>query len=256
MSRLFQLCRKYHEFFNPLEYNPDTSIQHFRKLLQQKKWEIKFDRHWSGDSKIWQRRWLVLKSLKMSPKLKSFMYQVFWQRIATHKYVANRSSKDLNSLCTICKPGVDETVTHLFLECKMAKLINKELCNLWNEWTGETLEFSQDWILLEVSKSKFKDTLRQFAVIAMWTTWNTRNLRDFQQIELTELGVKQYLYSEIRSWISTMHTDLQYLGLSSSTIQSRMDKVLLNHKVGSISNETLLFTEWSTRLVQDPTVSI
>ena len=159
-------------------------------------------------------------------------------------------------LCTICKPQVDETVTHLLLDCKMAKLINEELCMLWTEWTGETIQFSQDWILLQVSKSKFKDTLRQFAVISMWTTWNTRNLRDFQKIELTELGVKQYLYSEIRSWISTMHTDLQNLGLASSTIQSRMEKVLLNEKVGSISNGTLNFTEWSTRLVQDPNVII
>ena len=258
MLRLFQLCRKHFDLFDPVTLEPNMSVQHFRKKLQYEKLAVKFSSLWKVDVKSWKSRWSMLASLQIAPKLKSFIYTMFWDRLATNKFVAERTSPtlELSPSCTFCDPKVDETIFHLLLECKRTKFVNQQLGELWKEWTGEEIEFNESWLLLDMSNSKYKNTLRQFSIITMWAAWNTRNLRNFKKVDLTDLGVKQYLFSEIRSWLSTLWIDLQSMGLPDSTIQKRMNEILLNGKVGSISSGTLLLTEWSTRVLEEENMII
>ena len=248
---LFAACRKYSHWFVQGPKAP-VSVSDFRKLLQLQSATVALPNHWIVPVDSWPSRWKMLFHITISPKLKSFMYLLFYQRLATHEFVSKRTSKlkNIQPHCTFCTPKCSESILHLFMECRIAKAVNGYFKTLWKEWTGEDLTISQSYLLLDFPDSGYQAVLRQFTIVTLYAIWNTRNLRDFDsKTILTETGAQQYLLSEFRVYLSTLWADLQMLGLPRSTVLTRMNAVLLNEKVGSISSGWLEYTEWASRKI-------
>ena len=250
LKELINTCRKYSHLFAVDGTKSPESIRDFKRLLQRETVMVACPSHWTVDINSWSKRWKMMFRISIAPKLKSFIYLLFYQRLATHEFVSRRTSKlkNISPHCTVCDPKCLESIQHLFLDCKIARAVNAYFGTLWKEWTNEDLQFSESYLLLEFPNSAYKSILRQFTIVTLYAIWNVRNLRDFDsETILTETGAQQYLLSEFRFFLSTLWVDLQTLNLPRPVALARMNEVLLHEKVGSLKSGVLQFTEWSTR---------
>ena len=250
LNDLFKICRQHADLFTVDDPKSPVTVRDFKKLLQRDTVMVACPSHWTVNINSWAKRWKMMFSITIAPKLKSFIYLLFYQRLATNEFISNRTSKlkNISPHCTLCAPKCLESIQHLFLDCKIARAVNGYFGKLWKEWTNEDLQFSESYLLLEFPASAYRSILRQFTIVTLYAIWNVRNLRDFDsKTILTETGAQQYLLSEFRLFLSTLWVDLQTLGLPKPVALARMNEVLLQEKVGSLKSGLLQLTEWSTR---------
>jgi hypothetical protein len=122
---------------------------------------------------------LVWKS-KVTPRVKLFAWLILLDRLNTKNMLARRNfNVQSNSLCVLCDDGNEETMHHLFFECRFAK-------QCWDK-------LGVNWVI-EDDLPKRIECSRQMAglpffmeifLIATWELWKIRNRLVFDGIQAT-----------------------------------------------------------------------
>jgi hypothetical protein len=134
--------------------------------------------------------WFMLWGLKLQARLKHLLWKIAWDILPSRTNIGRFvSSVDLDSwVCPFCK-GPQETLSHLFLECDLARLL------WWNSpWPLITSSFVvrpiADWIAVIVNRALLlaipRKEVRKFQIFAALTLdfiWFSRNKLIFEGLK-------------------------------------------------------------------------
>jgi hypothetical protein len=134
--------------------------------------------------------WFMLWGLKLQAMLKYLLWKIAWNTLPSHTNIGRFvSSVDLDSwVCPFCK-GPQETLSHLFFECDLPRML------WWNSpWPLITTSFAArpivDWIAVIVNPALLLAIPRKevwkfqiFAVLTLDFIWLSRNKLIFEGLK-------------------------------------------------------------------------
>jgi len=117
---------------------------------------------------------------KVTPRVKFFAWLILLDRLNTKNMLARRNfNVQPNSLCVLCDDGMEETIDHLFFQCRFAKQCWDKLGVSW---------VTEDDLSKRIERSRQMAGLPFFMeifLIAAWELWKIRNRLVFDGIQAT-----------------------------------------------------------------------
>jgi len=131
------------------------------------------------DAKWW---WKSLWKLKCPPKSKIFMWCILENKVPTWDKLQKRNVYG-PGWCCLCK-NAEETITHLFLQCKFVAAVWEECSKLSSfHYRWEGLDMEQAWKLW-VSNPANRDVI-PLPLLVIWGIWYARNSFIFKDKEVS-----------------------------------------------------------------------
>ncbi|XP_056695804.1 uncharacterized protein [Spinacia oleracea] len=121
--------------------------------------------------------WLEIWKLNVTPKAKHFVWRVCTGTLRVRALLKTRHLSDVDG-CPLC-PDTVETLNHALFECR-------SVCNLWKDSGYEVLLRNSNSLPfgdLIVAWSKEEAKVCQMGVFLLWSIWNRRNDKIFNNRE-------------------------------------------------------------------------
>ena len=156
--------------------------------------------------------------LRIPPRVQFFLWLVSNNRVLTRDNLAKRREVS-DPTCLLCNEM--ESVTHLFFECCVAKLVWSSISDLLGVNLGESFEsVAHLWLA-----NKRHELTNVFSSSVIWSIWKLRNEICFQGVPWT--GIRRLLLMVVkmtRRWVPMLK---QELGRQVEELTDRLEKEAL-----------------------------
>lgn len=150
----------------------------------------------SQQSYIWRLIWKI----KAPPKILAFVWKIQWNILPTRHFISSRIAGVLN-ICPWCGI-VQETSSHLFGDCVLAKWSWNFICKWWSikALPHENGTFSLAGLLKLFSRPFLKEIWQIVVVAVLWSIWLARNELVFSNIRIKEACLIKLILLRIDKW--------------------------------------------------------
>ena len=172
--------RDFYEIFKKRKFKTPTSEKIYSKLDYSKNVD-------------WKSAWKLIYETTKEVKIRIFQFKVLHRILATNLFLMNNKIRD-NPLCQNC--NLEESVEHLFWECKECKTFWDAFQMFYNQSTQQNLELTCQTIIFGKLPSKGNELFNHLLLIAKYHLYSIRFLDKRPSFDIFLSSVKNVLLTE------------------------------------------------------------